>query len=94
MTTTGMDRVHDRLDEVLTSVNSVAVDVAVIRAENSAVKSAVAALTAGAAEHDKRITAIEHDRSKLSGLLVGVGAVSASGSLGIGAILRLMGLLP
>jgi len=91
---TGMERVHDRLDEVLTSVSAVAVDVAVIRAENSAVKAAVAALTAGQVEHDKRITAIEHDRSKLSGLLVGVGAVSASGSLGIGAILRLMGVLP
>ena len=94
MTTSGMERVHDRLDEVLTSVGSVAIDVAVIRAENSAVKTAVAALTAGQAEHDKRITAIEHDRSKLSGLLVGVGAVSASGSLGLGAVLRLMGLLP
>jgi hypothetical protein len=89
-----MERVHDRLDEVLTSVGAVAIDVAVIRAENAAVKTAVAALTAGQADHDKRITAIEHDRSKLSGLLVGVGAVSASGSLGLGAVLRLMGLLP
>lgn len=90
----GLNRVHDRLDEVLNGVSDIRTDVAVIRAENGAVKATVAALTAGQVEHDKRIANLEHDRSRLTGVLTGVGIASATGGVGAGAILRLLGVIP
>lgn len=94
MTSTGLDRVHERLDQIQGSVGRVEIDVAVIRAENSAIKTSVAALTAGQMEHDNRIASLEHDRSKAFGALAGVAAAGAAGGAGLGAILRLFGVVP
>ncbi len=94
MSTGGLERIHDRLDEVLGSTSRIALDVAVIRAEHAAVRATVEAMTSTQREHDQRIQTLEDDRHKLRGMLVGVAASGAAGGVGVGAIFRLFGLVP
>lgn len=94
MTATGLDRVHDRLDGIAETLTRIQLDTAVMRSENAAIGATVAALGANAKEHDARIAALEHDRSRAFGVLAGVGTASAAGGVGLGAVFRLFGLVP
>lgn len=94
MTSSGLERVHDRLDEVISRLNTIGTDVAVMRAEHTAVKTTVEALSQRQEEHDKRLQSLEHDRSSLRGWGIGIATSSAVGGAGLGAVLRSLGVIP
>ena len=94
MTASGIERVHDRLDEVLDAVRSISTDTAVLRAEHTAVRTTVEAMRARQEEHDTRLRSLESDRSSLRGWGIGIATSSAVGGAGLGAVLRLLGVVP
>lgn len=69
--------------EMVERLGAIQTEIAKLVAEGSGVRATVEAMRLSHQEHDKRIAALEHDKSRMIGALLGAGVAGG----GIGAVI-------